>query len=411
MLHDAPPEDPNENRLLGDLAPKVLRIAGLVGVVGLAASLVLGLAFSGFRHFQHSYLTAYMTFLTITLGGVFFVPLLHLCGAAWSVSSRRVAEIIAVNVLLMAVLSLPILIPLMMGNSGLYIWNNPEIVKADVLLTKKQPYLNMPFFMIRMVAFFAIWGGLGYFFFSKSVKQDQTGDLSLSARMRSVSAPAMLLFALSVTYASFDLLMSLSPHWYSTIFGVYVYGGSVVSFLATWILVLMGLQACGRLKSSVTIEHYHDIGKFLFGFVMFWGYIGFSQYLLIWYGNLPEETSFYSVRQQGGWKVVSLLLLTCNFIIPFVGLLSRHVKRKKSSLAFWAAWLIVTHYLDMYYLVMPNLWHETKPQTVPLSLLDLTCLLGVAGCFVAGLAYFARDRSLVPVKDPLLAQSLAFQNY
>ena len=180
----------------------------------------------------------------------------------------------------------------------------------------------------------------------------------------------------------------------------------MVGFLAAIILLALLLQGSGRLQTSVTVEHYHDLGKLLFAFLIFWGYIAFSQYLLIWYGNIPEETSWYLLRQTGGWIVVSLLLLFVHLLIPFFGLLSREAKRRKALLAFWAVWMLAAHWLDLYWLVMPSV----APAKPPLSLIDLCCLLGMAGLYLAGVAQAADGRALTPLGDPRLAESLAFEN-
>jgi hypothetical protein len=217
---------------------------------------------------------------------------------------------------------------------------------------------------------------------------------------------ALLLFAFTVTFASFDWLMSLSPRWFSTIFGVYFFSGAVVAFFAAIILAAMVLQLLGRLKTTVTIEHYHDLGKLLFAFVVFWGYIAFSQYLLMWYANIPEETGWYLVRQSGPWRWVALALLFGNLLIPFCGLLSRHVKRWKWSLAFWAAWLLAMHWLDLYWIIMPNL----SPSALPLGAIDACLFLGIGGVYLAGLIHVAGQHPLLPIADPRLGESLAFEN-
>jgi hypothetical protein len=200
--------------------------------------------------------------------------------------------------------------------------------------------------------------------------------------------------------------MSLNPRWFSTIFGVYYFSGAVVGFLAAVILLAMSLQAGGRLEASITVEHYHDLGKLLFAFVIFWGYIAFSQYLLIWYANIPEETDWYLVRQAGGWATVSLVLLFVHLLIPFFGLLSREVKRRKALLGFWAVWLLVAHWIDLYWLVMPSV----APAAPPLRATDIGCLLGIGCLYLAAIFHAADGRALVPVGDPRLAESLAFEN-
>jgi hypothetical protein len=202
--------------------------------------------------------------------------------------------------------------------------------------------------------------------------------------------------------------MSLSPHWFSTIYGVYFFSGAVVAFFAAIILAAAALQLSGRLKNSISIEHYHDLGKLLFAFVIFWGYIAFSQYLLIWYANIPEETQWYLARQSGPWVWVSLVLLFGNLLIPFFGLLSRHAKRRKWSLSFWAVWLLVMHWIDLYYLVMPSLGGQSA--TLPFSAIDICLFLGIGGVYLAGLVHTAGQRPLLPVADPRLKESLAFEN-
>jgi hypothetical protein len=209
-----------------------------------------------------------------------------------------------------------------------------------------------------------------------------------------------------VSFAAIDWLMSLMPQWYSTIFGLYYFSGTTVGSLAAMIVLSMALQTRGRLTTSVTIEHYHDLGKLLLGFVIFWGYIAFSQYLLIWYADLPEETQWYLVRQSGPWRWVSLILLFGHLLIPFFGLLCREAKRRKAILAFWAVWLLVAHWIDLYWLVMPSL----GPKGVPPGVIDLGCLVAIGGVWMAGLLWTAGRRSLVPLGDPRLAESLAFEN-
>jgi hypothetical protein len=224
--------------------------------------------------------------------------------------------------------------------------------------------------------------------------------------MEAFSAPAIVLFAVTVTFASFDLLMSLDPHWFSTIYGVYYFSGAVVGGLAAIILLAMVLQSRGLLASSITADHYHELGKLLFGFVIFWGYIAFSQYMLIWYANIPEETLWYEARQTGPWIGVSLVLLFGHLLIPFFALMPRGVKRNRVALAGWAVWLLVMHWLDMYYLVMPQLTHNQ----LPFGLIDVGCLIGLGALYLAGTLWLAGDRSLVPLKDPRLKEALAYHN-
>jgi hypothetical protein len=233
-----------------------------------------------------------------------------------------------------------------------------------------------------------------------------TKNVMLTVRMERRSGGAMVLFALTTAFGAYDLLMSLDPHWYSTIFGVYFFAGSVVGFFACLPIITRTLQRSGRLAHAITVEHYHDMGKLIFAFTIFWAYIAFSQYMLIWYANLPEETGWYLRRQTGGWQAVSLLLLFGHFIVPFLVLLPRWVKRDGRLLVLPAVWMLAMHWMDIYWLVMP----EMGAKGVPLGLMDLACFLAVGGTFVAAAARRLRDRSLVPEGDPRLQESLAFES-
>lgn len=401
------PEFDDGQVTLKGLSPSSSRILLIGGVVVLGLALILGWAKDdGLKYFFHAYLVSFCFYLSLSLGALFFVALQHASRAGWSITVRRVSEILAANTLLMAVLFLPILLPLMFGSTALYEWLDAAKVSGDHVLEGKRAYLNLPFFTLRALVYFGIWGFLVWFFLRRSLEQDDSGDASLSLKMERVSYPALLLFALTTTFAAFDWMMSLTPHWFSTIYGVYYFGGSVVGFFALIILVLMTLQSTGRLRSAVTVEHYHELGKFLFAFVVFWGYIAFSQYMLIWYANIPEETTWYLPRQQGTWTTVSIILLFGHLLIPFFGLMSRHVKRRKGLLGFWAVWLLVMHWVDIYYLVMP----QVDAEGLPPGLIDICCVVGMGLVFLAGAMLFAGERSLVPIKDPRLGESLSFEN-
>jgi len=376
---------------------------------GVALAVAFALAWSrdaSLRDFSASYLISFCFFLSISLGALLFVALQHLVRAGWSVTVRRLAELLAANVSCLAILFLPILVPLLVGRSGLYEWSDPEAVAADKLLEAKAAYLNVPFFAIRAGVYFLVWGLLGRFFLVQSSRQDDSGDPGLTRRMERASAATLILFALTVTFASFDWLMSLEPAWFSTIFGLYFFSGAVVAFFAALILLALGLQAGGWLTSSITTEHYHELGKLLLGFIIFWGYMAFSQYMLIWYANLPEESVWYLARQTGPWTWLSVGLLFGHLLIPFFGLLSREVKRRRILLGGWAAWMLVVHWIDLYWLVMPTF----APEHLPFGLIDVCCIIGVGCLFLAGLLGVARGRALVPLKDPRLHESLVFEN-
>ncbi len=300
----------------------------------------------------------------------------------------------------------PILVALFFGRADLYSWNDAALRDVDPLLQAKSADLNAPFFTVRTAAYFAVWIGLSRFFGRRSLRQDTTLDTAVTLEMRRASGPAMLAFAVTTNFAAFDWLMSLDPYWFSTIFGIYFFAGCAVAFFAALPIVAALLQRMNYLTREITIEHYHEMGKLIFGFMMFWAYIAFSQYLLIWYANIPEETSWFLVRQSGSWRIVSLLLIVGHFLLPFFGLMSRGSRRDLRSLLFWAAFLLVMHAVDLFWLIMPSV----SPHGLPMGLMELLCLLGVgAACAAATLRQTAGIR-LIPTGERHLSESLRFHN-
>ncbi len=374
-------------------------------IISIGAGVVVG---DGFKRFLFSYLQNYVFFVSLGLGALFFVMLQHLTRATWSVVVRRLAELIAGSLPLMALLALPVVIPMLLGNHALYEWLDPAIRGSDPLIAHKSGYLNLGFFIVRLVLYFAVWTWLSQTFLGQSTKQDDSGDPKITLKLWRLSAPGIALFALTATFFAFDLIMSLDPRWFSTIFGVYFFAGSLIGFFGILVLSSVLLQASGRLRQVVTAEHYHDLGKLLFAFVFFWGYIAFSQFMLIWYANVPEETVWYLKRQTGEWVGFSVFLLMFHLLIPFAILISRLLKRRKRALVFMAVWLIIAHWIDMYYLVMPE--YAPGGSTVPWHILDFTCLAAVGCLFASFILRRAATRALVPLKDPALADSLRFEN-
>ena len=381
------------------------KAAGLA-LICLGLSAALGASEGdGFKRWSYGYLAAFMVALAVTAGSLFWVCLQNLVNARWSVAIRRVGELFAANMPLLGILSLPLVVPVVMGNGVLYVWADKAQRASDHLLAHKAGYLNPTFFLVRMVGYFAFWTWLSRFYLTSSRRQDETGGAEIAPSMGRVSGPAMIVFGLTLTFCAVDLLMSVEPRWFSTMFGVYYFASCVLAVHITLILSLMWLQQKGRLAKTITTEHYHDLGKMLFAFVIFWAYIGFSQFMLIWYANIPEETVWFKHRFAGGWGNVSWTLLYGHFVIPFFGLLSRHIKRNKTTLAFWCFWMLAMVYIDMYWLVLPAL--DVEPN---FKAMDLLALLGLLSALVAGAAREAGKKNLIPTKDPRLEQSLAFEN-
>jgi hypothetical protein len=376
-------------------------------VIGAAAAVLGGLICAALgagnpRQFFFSWLVAFLFFLSLTLGGLFFVLIQYAAQGGWGIVLRRIGETVFATVPVMAVLFLPILF----GLHDLYEWSHDEAVAGDALLRWKAPYLNVPFFMIRALLYFAIWSFIALVYYRGSRGQDATGDLAVSARLRKFAGPGIIVLALTQTFAAIDWIMSLTPHWYSTMFGVYFFAGSFVGFIALLSLLAVAMRGAGLLDTAISVEHLHDVGKLLFGFTAFWAYIGFSQFFLMWYANLPEETVWYKARLDGSWLAISLFLMVGHFVAPFFYLMGRDVKRKGATLAFGAAWLLTMHFVDLYWQVMPTL----HPEGFSPSLLDVAALVAVGGVFVASASWLMRRHALVPLRDPRLAESLAFEN-
>jgi hypothetical protein len=375
-------------------------VAAVVALLGAVACAILGAGNP--KQFFFSWLVSFLFFLSLALGALFFVLIQYAAQGGWGVVLRRIGETIFSTIPVMAAL----FVPLLFGLHDLYEWSHAEAVEHDALLAWKAPYLNVPFFLIRAALFFVIWSVIAVFYYRGSRSQDATGDHHVSARLRKLAGPSIIVLALTQTFASIDWIMSLTPHWYSTMFGVYFFAGSWVGFIALLSVVVPAMRGAGLLETVISPEHLQDIGKFLFAFTAFWAYIAFSQYFLMWYGNLPEETIFYKARMEGSWMQVSVLLLAGHFVAPFFYLMGRAVKRNGATLAVGGAWILAMHFVDLYWQVMPTL----HPEGLNPSLLDVAALMAVGGSFVAAASWLLRRNALVPLRDPRLAESLAFEN-
>ena len=371
-----------------------------VALLGAVACAVLGA--SNPKQFFFSWLVSFLFFLSLTVGALFFVLIQYASQGGWGIVLRRIGETTFATIPVLAVLSLPLLL----GLHDLYPWSVPGASEHDALLRWKEPFLNVPFFLIRAALYFIIWSAMALLYYRGSRSQDVTGDPGVSARLRRFAGPAIIVLALTQTLASIDWIMSLTPHWYSTMFGVYFFAGSFVGFIALLSVVAVAMRRAGLLDTVISAEHLHDIGKFLFAFTAFWAYIAFSQFFLVWYANMPEETIWYKARLEGSWKMVSIILMAGHFGVPFLYLMGRAVKRRGWTLAIGGAWLLAMHFLDLYWQVMPTL----HPEGVRPSALDVAAFVAIGGSFVAAASWLMRRQALVPLRDPRLGESLAFEN-
>ncbi len=385
-------------------------LGGVLAVVGLGATLGAAMSQDGRARAMFSYLFAFEAVLAIALGALGWVLVDHTVRSSWTAVIKRIAETVAVTLPLFAILWLPIGT---LGFHDLYPWSH----ETDAILERKRWFLSNGFFFGRAALYLVIWSALSWALYRNSVKQDTASESEvkvLTKRLWSISAPGIILYALSQSFQAVDWLMSLQPHWYSTMFGVYYFAQSILAFYAFMVLVTMGLQRAGVLKNAVTVEHFHDLGKYIYGFTVFWAYIAFSQFMLIWYANMPEETIFFMVRLEGGWSKISYLLPVAHFAIPFLFLLSRRMKRNRVALASAAVWTLVMHCVDMYWLVLPNFGTHGEGSNeghLAFAWTDLTALVGVAGAFIAVFGYFLTKNKVVNLNDPRLPESLAHENY
>ena len=297
-------------------------------------------------------------------------------------------------------------VPLIFGLHDMYHWTHAEDVANDAILSQKTGYLNVPFFLIRSAIYFIAWFLIAYKLYKTSITQDNNPTPDQIKAMRRVSGPGMVVFALTTSFAGFDWLMSLDAHWYSTIFGVYFFSGGLLSSLALLVLIALYLRKKNILNEMITIEHYHDMAKLMFAFTIFWGYMAFSQYFLIWYANSPEETIWYLHRWEGNWKILSMTLVFGHFVIPFIGLMTRTAKRNLVWLTIISIWLIIMHWIDLYWIAMPTYAHHG----FHLSWMDLSLLIGIGNVFIGIFWKFTSASAIVPVNDAALTQSIGFSN-
>ncbi|PIS09744.1 MAG: molybdopterin oxidoreductase [Bdellovibrio sp. CG10_big_fil_rev_8_21_14_0_10_47_8] len=345
-----------------------------------------------------SYLVAFYYVTCLGVGGLFFTAIQNVAKAGWSTSIRRISEGMTSFLPVVLVGS----VVLLAGLKKLYPWANAEVVAGNPMIEAKVAYLNVGFLVVRLLIF-----ALGMLFFGKkivgnSLKQDSTGDENLTHKNVGWSIGWILFFSLSFSLFSVDLLMSLLPTWYSTIFGIYCFSGLFQSSLAFMILIMLYMKRQGVVQGYYTIDHVHDVAKYLKAFTVFWAYIAFSQFMLIWYANIPEETEFYLLRADGGWMAISMSLLFFKFIIPFLALLPRGAKRNESHLTVMCVLILVMQYVDIYWLVYPNFYEGH----VVFGFYEISMLLLFLGIFLSTMMKFFQKNSVVALKDPRLHEAL-----
>jgi hypothetical protein len=385
----------------------------LIGAVGIVL-VVIGALLPHDTHegqppiFWQSYLIAFIFWIGITLGSLAVLMIQHLSGGAWGLVARRVFEASARTLPLMAVLFLPIALQV----HEIFPWARPEAAN-DPIIQQKAAYLNVPFFYVRALLYFVIWGALIYVLTTWSKQQDHEPAAlpgPRDRRFRVVSGPGLVLFVLTVTFMSVDWIMSLDPHWYSTIFGILTMGGQGLTTMAFTIVVLATLSRFSPMSQVAVAERFHDLGKLMFAFVMLWGYFSVSQLLIIWSANLPEEVPYYLQRLRGPWFPVSVALLLGQFALPFLLLLSREFKRNPNAVKWIALIILAMRVIDIAWTVGPPLRLEhdyANPTGSGLHLLDFAMVLAMGAPWLFFFFSNLAGRALVPARDPYFKEAVA----
>lgn len=347
------------------------------------------------------YLWVYMFLVSIGVGSLALVNLEYLVGATWSTPFRRVSEFLAACTPVLILL----VIPLLFAAHDLFHWMHPDVMEADEVLKHKSPYLNFEFFVIRTAFCLLVWMVFYILFIRNSERQDETGDVVYTKRNNGLAVVFTPLFFITITIMAVDWMMSLEPHWYSTIFGVYYFSGTVVAAFSATTIASILLKENGYFPAKLTNQSLYSLGTLIFGFNIFWAYIAFSQFLLIWYADLPEETFWLIHRLESGWGYVSFALLVVHFIIPFLILLPRSAKTNPKTLKTMAVWMLMAHALDLYWLIMPTYGTEGPV----FGWMEIGFVLAMVGLIILVFKLKADRRNLIPVRDPKLEAGLEFR--
>ena len=362
----------------------------IIGVVLISAAF-----FADMKRAYFNYIIMYSFIVSIGVGSLGFAALEYIVDATWSTPFRRINEFLASAIPVLLVLAIPIIL----GIHNIFEWSDPEVVNADAILKAKAPYLNVPFFIIRTFGFVLIWILFFILITKNSQKQDSLTDVEEIQKLHRRNIKISILFApllmFTLTFSAFDLMMSLEPHWYSTIYGVYYFAGTAVSSLAAMVLISVLLFERGYLAEGLTKTQFHSMGTLLFGMNIFWAYIAFSQFLLMWYADIPEETVWYQHRMHGSWGYVSLILLFFHFVIPFLIMLPGIAKTNLTTLKAMAVWLLFAHYFDLYWLVFPTL---SKSEAI-FSWNEFGFIFFIAGLFIVIFKMKMDKVNITPIND------------
>ncbi len=373
---------------------RVQRAALTAGLLALALSAVGAVAAP--EQFFRSYLVAYLFWFGIAIGSLAILMIHHVAGGAWGAVIRRVLESSTRTLPALAVL----FVPLLFGIGSLYEWAHPAEVAHDALLQKKALYLNVPFFLVRTLVYFVVWFVFVHYLNRWSLEQDTSSTPRIVRRLELLSRGGLVALVGTMSFAAVDWMMSLEPHWFSTIYGLVVMGGQLLLAMAFTICILLSLTDRGPLDRVVSSEQFHDLGKLMLAFTMLWAYFSFSQLLIIWSGNLPEETPWYLKRMAGGWQYLGLAIILVQFLLPFLLLLSRSRKRDAVRLARVALLIMAVRFVDLFWMVTPAF----HPGTFSVHWLDIACLVGVGGLWLWAFVYQLKGRSILAVNDPKLPE-------
>lgn len=381
---------------------RALIVGAIFLLVFIVGAFLPGEMGGGIAQFFHSYLVGFMFWLGVTLGCLGLLMLQHLTGGAWGFVIRRVLEAGTRVLPLMLLLFIPLAV---FGLPYLYEWMHIGDVtdpKLKEILIAKQPYLNPTFFLIRAAVYFAIWFALMYFLNKWSADQDRTAERRYAGAMSKLSGPGIILFVFTTTFASVDWVMSLDAEWFSTIYGLLYVAGWTLSAFSLVIATMVWLATRRPLEGVVRAPHFHDLGKLLLAFVMLWAYFSFSQFLIIWSGNIPEETKWYLARLRGGWGWIGVGIVLLHFALPFVLLLSRDLKRNARKLAMIAGLIFLMRFIDLYWLIVP----EFHRRQLTIEWMSIVAPIAFGGLWLAFFIWQLRLRPLLPINDPNFEEAI-----